>query len=160
MNHKTLLALLSAGLVLAPFALQADETKPPVPPKVNEGPKPAPGEGPKPGPGEGPNRGPRINPEERLKMMKEKLGLSDEQTGKIKEVLEKNRAEYGKLRDAQGTPEEKREKFMAVRKTEMEEIGAILTPEQKEKWQEEMKKRREEGGPRRNGDGPKREKKE
>jgi Spy/CpxP family protein refolding chaperone len=73
-------------------------------------------------------------------MMKDKLGLTDEQTGKIKAIFEKNRGQFAGLKELK--PEDRRAKFREVFKSELEEIAAILTPEQKQKWKEEMQKRR------------------
>jgi Spy/CpxP family protein refolding chaperone len=76
--------------------------------------------------------------------MKETLSLTDEQTEKVKAILQKNRGTMTGLKDIK--PEERRAKMREVFKAEMEEIAAILTPEQREKWKEDKKKRRSEGG--------------
>ncbi|MEA3207561.1 MAG: motif family protein [Chthoniobacter sp.] len=134
-KHFTLLTLTAAALLAAPAALRAEDPKPAPP-----------GAGGR--PGSGPDR-PRLDPAERVKMMKEKLGLSDEQAEKVKAVLEKNREKFAGLKDLK--PEERRAKMGEAMAAEREEIGAILTPEQKEKMKEEVAKRREEGGARRGG---------
>ncbi len=79
-------------------------------------------------------------PAERLKAMKEKLGLTDEQEGKVKAIFEKNRGKRAELKGL--SKEDRRSKMRETLKSEMEEVGAILTPEQKEKWKTEMKNRR------------------
>lgn len=125
----SLLALALAGIIAAPLALRADDPKP-APPA-----------------GERPDRGPRggrMDPAERLKNLKEKLGLSDEQTEKVKAIFEKHRGEFAKLREDQSMkPEEKRPKMQELRKAEMEEVKGVLTPEQQEK----LKDLRPPGGP-------------
>ncbi len=83
-------------------------------------------------------------PGERLKMLTEKLGLTEEQQGKIKEIFAKNAPKAKALReDAALSQEDKRAKMMELRKAEAEEIRAVLTPEQQEK----MKALRKEGKP-------------
>ena len=83
-------------------------------------------------------------PGERLKMLTEKLGLTEEQQGKIKEIFAKNMPKAKEVReDAALSQEDKRAKMMELRKAEAEEIRAVLTPEQQEK----MKALRKEGRP-------------
>ena len=89
---------------------------------------------------EGPARGAG----ERLKTLTEKLGLTEEQQGKIKEIFAKNVPKAKALReDTALSQEDKRAKMMELRKAEAEEIRAVLTPEQQEK----MKALRKEGKP-------------
>ena len=79
----------------------------------------------------------RPDPAERLKMMSEKLGLSEEQKTKVQEVFART-AEKGKelRKDTALSNEDRRAKMQELRKGEMEEIKAILTPEQQEKMKE------------------------
>jgi Spy/CpxP family protein refolding chaperone len=103
--------------------------------------------------------GQRATPEERLKRMTELLGLSQEQQDKIKAIQEKNAPAMKELmaKGRENLTEEDKTKMRELFKTQMEETGAVLTPEQKEKWKAEMEKRggpRGEGGPRRGGDKP------
>ncbi|SRR5260221_11861174 len=81
-----------------------------------------------------------FDPGERLQKMKETLGLTDEQTAKIKAIMEKNRGKLAGIKDLK--PEERRAKAREAIKSEMEEIAPILTAEQKATWKEEMQKRR------------------
>ncbi len=75
---------------------------------------------------------------QRLKAMKEKLGLSDEQVEKLKPVLAEEGPKLQALReDKASTPEEKRQ----VQRQSMERIAAELTPEQREKMREQVKER-------------------
>jgi periplasmic protein CpxP/Spy len=101
--------------------------------------------------------GQRFSPEERLKRMTEMLSLTQEQQDKVKAIMEEGRTKFAALREA---PEaERREKGQALMKEQTEQIGAVLTPEQKTKWEAEMAKRRAEGGGQRpegrRGDGDK-----
>ena len=83
-------------------------------------------------------------PGERLKTLTDKLGLSEEQQGKIKEIFAKNMPKAKALReDTALSQEDKRAKMQELRKGEAEEIRAVLTPEQQEK----MKALRKEGKP-------------
>ena len=92
-------------------------------------------------------------PEERLKKMTEHLGLTQEQQEKIKAIFAKTADELKALRDKgrENLTEEDKTKFRDAMKAQFEEIGNVLTPEQKEK----MKKAREEHGGRRGGPGGK-----
>lgn len=75
---------------------------------------------------------------QKLKAMKEKLGLSDEQVEKIRPVLIEEGPKLKALKEDKSiSPEEKKETF----KQSMERIAAILTPEQKEKMREQLQKR-------------------
>lgn len=74
---------------------------------------------------------------ERLKTLGEKLGLTDEQKEKVKEIIQKNMPKMKELRaDTALSQEDKRAKMMELRKAEMAEIRALLTPEQQEKMKE------------------------
>jgi Spy/CpxP family protein refolding chaperone len=102
----------------------------------------------------------RMNPEERINKqtaeLKEKLALSEEQTAKVKAVLtksmEEQRAEFEKRREEMEKAREEgqqmdREKMHAEMLARMEkqdkQIEALLTPEQKTKYQEMVKERKE-----------------
>ena len=79
-------------------------------------------------------------PGERLKMMTEKLGLTEEQQGKIKDIFAANMPKVKALReDTALSQEDKRAKMMELRKAEAQEIRAVLTPEQQEKMKEMRK---------------------
>jgi periplasmic protein CpxP/Spy len=91
-------------------------------------------------------RGPRT-PEERVKQMKETLGISDEQGAKIKAIMEKSQASTQEkmqaLRaDTALSQEDRRTKMAEIMKPTNDEIMAVLTPEQQTKYKEEMAKRR------------------
>jgi Spy/CpxP family protein refolding chaperone len=76
----------------------------------------------------------RLNPETRLKELTEKLNLTADQQEKVKAVYAKNVETLKGMREDKSLSEEtKRQKFMEMRKTELQEINGILTPEQQEK---------------------------
>lgn len=94
------------------------------------------------------------DPEQRIKMLTEKLELTADQQEKIrtamKENAEKNREAMAAIRDDGAlSPEQKREKFQALMKGQTEKLAEILTPEQKAKYlelQKEMGQRMRDGG--------------
>ena len=93
--------------------------------------------------------GGRFSPEERLKRMTESLGLSQEQQDKIKAIQEKNGPAMKEIfaKGRENVTEGDKTKVREMMKAQQEEIAAVLTPEQKEKFKAEMEKRRAEGGP-------------
>ena len=91
-------------------------------------------------------RGPRV-------AMFKDLNLTKEQQDKIKVIQDKQREEMETLRNSSLSREEQRTKMMDMRKKYNEDIEAILTPEQKEKYkakqkelQDQMQQRRRDGG--------------
>src|SRR5688572_17981120 len=104
-----------ATMAFASTGFTADEEKP----KADRPDRPAAGEG---------GRGQRMNPEERLKMMTERLSLTQEQQDKIKGIMaenrEKNAEAMRKLReDSSLTPEQRREKAREIFKAERDAIA-------------------------------------
>lgn len=84
-------------------------------------------------------RGGRMgNPEERVKWMTEKLSLTPEQQEKIKAIYAKNDEKFKAAREKgfQNLTEEDKKALGEARKAQMEEVAAVLTPEQKEKMKE------------------------
>jgi len=82
-------------------------------------------------------KGQRVDPAERLKTMTEKLSLTEEQQGKVKDVMAKNADKAKEIRkDTALSDEDRRAKMQEHRKAEMQEIRALLTPEQQEKLKE------------------------
>jgi Spy/CpxP family protein refolding chaperone len=124
---RTVLTLTAAALLAAP-ALRAQEQKPA---------------------GERPNRRaaagrPQLDPAARLKELTEKLSLTAEQQEKVKAVFARNVEKLKAMReDKAATPATRREKFMEMRKAELEEINAILTPEQQGKYKELQRDQRQ-----------------
>jgi Spy/CpxP family protein refolding chaperone len=93
-----------------------------------------------------------MDPARRLQMMKERLGLSDAQSAQVKAVFEDERTKTEALRaDQTSDRAAMRPKMEAIRKDSETRIDAILTPDQKTKWdamRAEMQQRgRGPGGP-------------
>lgn len=88
------------------------------------------------------------NPEERIKMMTEKLGLTDDQQAKIKDVFAKDAPQIRDLlaKGRKNLTAEDHTKLRELMKGQAEAVGAILTPEQKAKWKEARASRRGERG--------------
>lgn len=66
----------------------------------------------------------------------EKLGLTEEQRSKIREIFESLRPDFSRIREM--SPEERRQFFQSMRERAekaQQEALAVLTPEQKEKWE-------------------------
>jgi len=89
----------------------------------------------------------RMSPEERVKQMKESLGLNDEQVTKIKAIMEKSQASNQEkmqaLRaDTALSQEDRRKKMQEIMKPMNDEIQAVLTPEQQTKFKEQQERRR------------------
>jgi Spy/CpxP family protein refolding chaperone len=124
MNKPLLLSLALAVVTAAPFTTRAEDEKPAAAAPERPARAAAGGAG-------------AANVVERLKNLKEKLGLTDEQSAKVKDIFEKHRGEFAKLReDTDLKPEDKRAKMLELRKAEMAEVREVLTPEQKEKMKE------------------------
>lgn len=107
-------------------------------------------------------RGQRMSPEERLEKqvteMKTKLALTDDQTTKVKAIMkanqDKQRAAFEKAREngAQPDREKMRTEMQANMKKQDADIKAVLTAEQKTKYDAMVKAREEriknrQGGP-------------
>jgi Spy/CpxP family protein refolding chaperone len=139
-NFTLPLSVAAAALLTLPSLILAED-------------KPA-GERPKRPGGPGGER--RMDPEARLKVMTEKLGLTQEQQDKIKAIQEKNAPAMKEIfaKGRENLTEEDKTKMREMMKTQTEETAAVLTPEQKEKWKAEMEKRGGPGGPGRGGDRP------
>jgi Spy/CpxP family protein refolding chaperone len=76
-------------------------------------------------------------------MLREKLGVTDEQLEKMKPIFEQQREKFAALKDDTAlTMEQKREKMHGILANTMEELKGILTPEQLAKLKDEMEKRR------------------
>jgi Spy/CpxP family protein refolding chaperone len=83
---------------------------------------------------DGPDGGRRMGPEARLKFMAEKLGLDADQQAKIKAIYEKNALKVKEIM-AKGWANLTDEDKAAMRdlfKSQVEEVAAVLTPEQQE----------------------------
>jgi Spy/CpxP family protein refolding chaperone len=145
---KKQLAVLSfavAGLCAVPSLLRADDAVPPKPPGGDKAPASGGAAAQPGGPGGGAGR---LSPEERLKKMTEELGLTQDQQDKIKAIIEKNAPQFKDLmaKGRENLTDEDKTKFRDLIKSQAEEIAAVLTPEQKEKYKAAMEKRRAAGG--------------
>lgn len=83
--------------------------------------------------------------EERLQRMTSTLSLSSEQQSKVKAIMETHAPKLRELmaKGRDNATETDRERFKELMKQQFEEIGAILTPEQKSKFREIREKRTE-----------------
>jgi len=131
--------LCGAAIVVSSAAAQ-DTTPPPMPERPQGAPQ---------GPG-GPGRGGMMDPERRTQMMKDRLGLSDAQAAQVKAIYEDERTKSQALMaDQSGDRDAMRAKMGEIRKSSEERIGAILTADQKTKWDamRAEQQRRGPGGP-------------
>jgi periplasmic protein CpxP/Spy len=79
----------------------------------------------------------------RLEQMKADLALTDDQAQKIRAIMDQQMAAMQAMRSDQSmTREQRQAKFAESRQAIGAQIEALLTPEQKPKW-EELKKKRE-----------------
>ena len=95
-----------------------------------------------------PRRGMMQSPQERLDAMTKALNLTDDQKAKIKPILEN---ETKQMQDMRANTEMSREDRMTKRRDIMtktnDDIKAVLTDEQKKKFDEMNSQRRGPGGP-------------
>ncbi len=89
-----------------------------------------------------------MTPESRLKMLTEKLDLTEDQQAKLKPILEDESTQMKTLHDDTSlAPEDKRAKMKELHGSSTEKINAVLTPDQQSKWkqmkQEMMEKHKE-----------------
>ncbi len=134
-------AVLACGLGIAALgtATAQEQAPPPPPPGQMQGPPP------------GGRRG--MDPARRAERMQHELNLTDDQTRQVKAILEDSRTKMEALRaNSAGSQEDRRSQMMSVRKAQEDRIEALLTPEQKTKYEQmraQMRDRRRdgEGGP-------------
>jgi len=89
-----------------------------------------------------------MTPEARLKMLTEKLNLSEDQQAKLKPILEDQSKQMKAVHDnASLAPADKQAKMKELHDSSVEKINAVLTPDQQAKWkqmrQEMMEKHKE-----------------
>jgi Spy/CpxP family protein refolding chaperone len=86
-------------------------------------------------------RGQRLG--QRIQALMSQLDLTDDQKQKVNDIIQQGKEDFQKampeLRDA--TPEQRRAKVQEIFEGMRDEIGDILTPEQKQKLQQLMKQR-------------------
>ena len=89
-----------------------------------------------------------MTPESRLKMLTEKLNLTEDQQAKVKPILEDESKQMKALHDDTSlAPTDQRAKMKELHESSTEKINAVLTPDQQAKWkqmkQEMMEKHKE-----------------
>jgi Spy/CpxP family protein refolding chaperone len=138
-------AMLLCGAAIVVNSAAAQDTPPPPMPERSQGAPQGPG-----GPG-GPGRGGMMDPDRRTQMMKDRLGLSDAQATQVKAVLVDERSKGQALMANQtGDRDAMRSQMQSIRKDSEDRISAILTPDQKAKWdtlRAEMQQRGRPGTP-------------
>jgi Spy/CpxP family protein refolding chaperone len=87
-------------------------------------------------------QGMRMTPEERVKMLKDSLGLDDKQADQITVIFKDMGAKRQALMDSVSDRDARRDAMMKMMKTTDDQIEAILNPAQKDKY-EALKKARE-----------------
>jgi len=98
-------------------------------------------------PAGGPPGGGGGNRGQRMEQMLASLDLSADQAQKVKAVMEGQRPAMEAIRnDSSLSREQRREKMQALRQSMDSQMSAILTPEQKAKWDQERAQRRERMG--------------
>ncbi len=84
---------------------------------------------------------------EKLDKLKTDLALSDDQAAKVQSIMMEQREKMkGVKGDTTLTQEQKKEKMKACRAEVDAKISALLTPEQKTKWEQMKKDRPRKGG--------------
>jgi protein CpxP len=137
-------AVLLCGAGLAVGAAVAQQDGPPPHGQQQPGPPPAERHG--------------WNPDRRAEMMQKRLGLSGDQTAQVKAILIDEQAKMEALRaNASPGSANPRGQGMALRQEEDAKIEAILTPDQKAKYEEmkaQQRERMQERRQRQGGDEP------
>lgn len=91
---------------------------------------------------------PRFTPQERLKMLKERLSLTDEQSAKVEKILINSDKEMKNLRDAEN---QDRTEFRKIMENSNQEILKILSDKQKTEYNKMLEERRNRSGDVRGG---------
>jgi len=135
-------AVLVCGLSIAAVgvAVAQDQAPPPPPPAGQAGPPPGGGQ-----------RGRMMDPGARADMLKQNLGLSDDQTSQVKTIFQDSQTKMEALRsNSSMSQDDRRSQMMDIRKAENDKVNALLTPDQKTKYaafQEQMRSRMRGGAP-------------
>lgn len=78
-----------------------------------------------------------MTPEARLKMLTEKLNLTEDQQAKLKPILEDQSKQMKELHDDTSlAPPDKQAKMKELHDSSIEKMNAILTPDQQAKWKQ------------------------
>ncbi|HMN49646.1 MAG TPA: hypothetical protein PKD67_10950 [Ignavibacteriaceae bacterium] len=83
---------------------------------------------------------PRFTPQERLKMLKERLNLTEEQSKKVEDILVKSDKEIKKLRSSDNRD---RTQFRDLMDKINQEIEKVLDEKQKAEYKKMMEERRQ-----------------
>jgi Spy/CpxP family protein refolding chaperone len=112
----SLLTITAVGLIAAPCITRADDTK-----------TPPTGEG----------KGHHMDLAERVKMLTEKLSLTQDQQDKVKAIFEKNAPAIKEIvsKGKENITADDKTKLHDIMKSQNEEIAGVLTPEQKTKFE-------------------------
>ena len=90
----------------------------------------------------------RFTPQERVKMLKERLNLSDEQSIKVEKILLKSNEDLKKLR---GSNNQDRSEFIKIRENSDQEILKVLNDKQKIEFKKMLEERKNRSGDMRGG---------
>ena len=119
--------VLLCGAVLAVAPLMAQQDAATTPRTQQDGPPPPPG---------GPGGRQGMNPERRLERMQKELNLTPDQATQVKGIFDEGRGKMEELRaNTSMSQDERRPKMMEIMRQQSEKIKAILTPEQKTKFE-------------------------
>jgi Spy/CpxP family protein refolding chaperone len=96
-----------------------------------------------------------MDPGRRAEHMKHELNLTDDQTAQVKAIFEDSRTKMEALRSNSAlSQDDRRSQMRTIHKAEQDKIEALLTPDQKIKY-DAMRDRMRGGAPGRDGgDGP------
>jgi Spy/CpxP family protein refolding chaperone len=118
------------------------------------------------GRGRGRMGGERI--QQRVERMRADLGLSDDQARRIEQILNESAGDRGRWSDDRGQRngdglsqddrDARREEMRQRRRETMDRINAVLTPEQRDRWEQMRAQRKSEHG--RRGEGRERDRQE
>jgi Spy/CpxP family protein refolding chaperone len=147
-QSHSLLAVAVAGLLATSLGARAEDPLPPKPPGSTTLPAaPAPAATTPSSPSSpsepGPSAGGRGRAAEFVQMLREKVGVTDEQLEKMKPIFAQQMEKLKGLKDDTSmTMEQKREKGREIMVGTIEQFKPILAPEQLTKLKEELEKRR------------------
>ncbi len=83
----------------------------------------------------------------RMARMAKKLNLSQDQQNQLKPIFESQHQQAKAIKsDTSLTPDQKKEKFQALRQDTMAKMNNILTPEQQQQWQQMRARHEHKGG--------------
>src|SRR5215469_5933314 len=78
-----------------------------------------------------------MTPEDRLKMLTDKLNLTEDQQAKLKPILEDQSKQMKAIHDDSSlAPADRQAKMKEIHESSIEKMNAILTPDQQAKWKQ------------------------